>query len=143
MALILDAGPLYAMLDRNDANHGACRKLIEESNEQLVIPAPVMGEVDYWIHVRMYPGVLVGLLDDINSGAYRVEELQAQDYRRIRDICDRYADADVGFVDAAVLAVIERLNEPKLATLDHRHFQILRPRHVDALQLLPENRVVA
>ena len=91
----------------------------------------------------MYPGVFVGLLDDINSGAYLVEELQAQDYRRIRDICDRYADADVGFVDAAVLAVVERLNEPKLATLDHRHFQILRPRHVDALQLLPEDRIVA
>jgi len=91
----------------------------------------------------MYPGVLVGLLDDLNSGAYRVEELQAQGYRRIRDICGRYASADVGFVDAAVLAVVERLNEPKLATLDHRHFQILRPHHVDALQLLPEDRVVA
>jgi uncharacterized protein len=36
------------------------------------------------------------------------------------------------------LAVVERLNEPKLATLDHRHFRMLRPRHVDALTLLPE-----
>jgi hypothetical protein len=33
---------------------------------------------------------------------------------------------------------VERLNEPKLATLDHRHFRALRPRHVDALRLLPE-----
>ena len=46
----------------------------------------------------------------------------------------------VGFVDAAVLAVTARLDEPKLATLDHRHFRALRPRHVDALQLLPEDR---
>jgi len=50
----------------------------------------------------------------------------------------RSKDSDVGFVDAAVLAVVERLNEPKLATLDHRRFGILRPRHVDALRLLPE-----
>ena len=49
-----------------------------------------------------------------------------------------YADADVGFVNASVLAVVERLNEPKLATLDHRHFRMLQPRHVDALRLLPE-----
>jgi predicted nucleic acid-binding protein len=67
-----------------------------------------------------------------------VEELQLQDYQRIRELCDRYADADIGFVDAAVLAVVERLSEPKLATLDHRHFGTMRPRHVDALRLLPE-----
>ena len=40
-------GLLYATLDRNDADHRACRKHIEESNEQLIIPAPVMWEVDY------------------------------------------------------------------------------------------------
>jgi len=53
-------------------------------------------------------------------------------------LCDRYADADVGFVDAAVLSIVERLDEPKLVTLDRRHFGFLRPRHVDALRLLPE-----
>jgi uncharacterized protein len=43
----------------------------------------------------------------------------------------------VGFVDAAVLAVVERLGEPKLATLDVKHFATMRPRHVGALTLLP------
>lgn len=62
----------------------------------------------------------------------------ANDHRRVAELCDRYADADIGYVDAAVLAIFERLNEPKLATLDHRHFGVLRPRHVDALRLLPE-----
>ena len=99
-----------------------------------------MGEVDYWVHVRMHAGVFVALLDDIISGAYRVEELKSEDYPRIRELCDRYADADIGFVDAAVLAVVERFNEPKLATLDHRHFAALRPRHTDALLLLPDGR---
>jgi hypothetical protein len=97
----------------------------------------VLVEVDYWIHARLHAGVLVALLDDIVAGAYVVEDLQPVDYGRIRELCDQYADADIGFVDAAVLAVVERLNEPKLATLDHRHFRLLRPRHVDALQLVP------
>ena len=140
MALILDTGPLYASLDRSDADYAACRRLIEKANEPLVIPAPVLVEVDYWIHVRLHPGVLVALLDDIIAGAYRVEELQSEDYKRIRELCDRYADTDVGFVDAAVFAIVERLNEPKLATLDHRHFRVLRPRHTDALRLLPEEQ---
>ena len=138
MALILDTGPLYASLDRSDADHIASRRLIEETQEELVIPAPVLVEVDYWIHVRLHPGVLVALLDDVTAGAYRVEELNPEDYRRVREVCDRYADADIGFVDAAVLALVERLNEPKLATLDHRHFGAVRPRHVEALRLLPD-----
>jgi predicted nucleic acid-binding protein len=138
MALILDTGPLYASLDRSDAAHQACRRLIEAAAEPLVVPAPVLVEVDYWIHTRLHLGVLVVLLDDIADGAYLVENLLPQDYRRVREICDRYADADIGFVDAAVLATVERLNETKLATLDRRHFGFLRPRHVDALRLLPE-----
>jgi hypothetical protein len=92
------------------------------------------------VHTRLHAGVFLALLDDILAGAYHVEELQAEDYRRIRELCDRYADADVGFVDAAVLAIVERLNEPKLATLDQRHFRVLRPRHMDALRLLPEEQ---
>ena len=137
MALILDTGPLYASLDRSDADHLACRRLIEDAAEPLVIPAPVLVEVDYWIHARLHTGALTALLDDITAGAYQIEELQGEDYSRVRELCDRYADADIGFVDAAVLAVVERMGEEKLATLDERHFHSLRPRHVDVLRLLP------
>ncbi|MBA3299330.1 MAG: PIN domain-containing protein [Thermoleophilaceae bacterium] len=138
MALILDTGPLYASLDRSDADHGTCRSLIEAADEALVIPAPVLVEVDYWIHQRLGPGTLVALLADIEDGAYEIADLLPADYKRVREVCDRYADSDIGFVDAGVLAVVERLNEPKLATLDHRHFALLRPRHRDDLTLLPD-----
>lgn len=137
MALILDTGPLYATLDRSDAAHLQCRRLVESAREPVVIPAPVLVEVDYWVHVRLTPAVFVALLDDIESGAYLVEDLTASDYARVRELCSRYRDSDIGFVDAAVLTITERLRESKLATLDHRHFRTLRPRHVDALELLP------
>jgi len=137
VALILDTGPLYASLDRSDQDHVACRALIEGAHEALVIPAPVLVEVDYWIQQRLNPGVLVALLADIEAGAYVVADVVREDYTRIRELCDRYADADIGFVDAAVLAIVERLGESKLATLDRRHFGLLRPRHVESIELLP------
>jgi predicted nucleic acid-binding protein len=138
VALILDTGPLFASLDRDDRGHNACRRLLDEAREPLVIPTPVLAEVDYLVHARLHAGVFLALLDDIVAGAYVAEDVVEADFLRIREICDRYADADIGFVDAAVLAVVERLNEPKLATLDHRHFAAVRPRHVEALMLLPD-----
>jgi predicted nucleic acid-binding protein len=137
VALILDTGVLYASLDRRDAQHQPCRQLLERVEEPLVIPSPVLPEVDYWIHMRLHAGVRLALLDNIALGAFQVENLVLDDYSRIRQLCDRYADADIGFVDAAVASIAERLNEPKLATLDRRHFGLLRLRHIDALELLP------
>jgi len=137
VALILDAGPLYASLDRRDRAHRACRKLIEEATEPLVIPSPVFPEVDYLASERLGPGAMIALLADIGTGAYRVEDLLAEDYSRVTDLMDRYADLDLGFVDAAVVAIAERLGEPKIATLDRRHFTVVRPRHVEAFELLP------
>jgi predicted nucleic acid-binding protein len=137
MALVLDTGVLYASLDRDDRAHRRCRKLLEQANEPLVVPSPVLPEVDYWVSKHLGAGAMVALLRDVEDGAFVVENLGLDDYRRVAEILDRYADQDVGFVDGAVLAVVERLGEPKLATLDRRHFTVLRPRHVDALQLVP------
>lgn len=137
MALILDTGPLYASLDRSDDDYKACRALIESSSENLMIPGPVLVEVDYWIHRRLHPGAMVALLADIEAGAYSVIDLEKSDYARVAELIDRYADSDIGYVDASVLAIVERLGESKLATLDRRHFGIFRPRHTDSIELLP------
>jgi predicted nucleic acid-binding protein len=77
------------------------------------------------------------VLEDVRSGAFEIEALTSEDYERVANLIATYADLRVGFVDASVLAVVERLREPKLATLDHRHFGAMRPRHVEALTLLP------
>ena len=137
MALILDTGPLYASLDRRDRDHARCRRLLEESEEALVIPSAVLPELDYLVSERMGVAPMLALLSDVERGAYVVEDLLPEDYARVRQLMDGYADQDLGFVDSAVLAVVERFGEGKLATLDHRHFSVLRPRHVDALDLLP------
>ena len=79
----------------------------------------------------------VAVLDQVRCGAFVVEDLIARDYERVGELLRTYADLKVGFVDCAVLAQVERLGEPKLATLDHRHFGVMRPRHVEALELLP------
>ena len=139
MALVVDTGPLFAAYDRSDADHQRCRELLVSRAEDLLVPEPVIVEFDFLASRRAShaPGAPLVLLDDILAGAYRVVSLTTEDFARCRELMQRYADSDIGFVDSAVLAVVERLGEPKLATLDRKHFGILRPRHVPALELLP------
>jgi predicted nucleic acid-binding protein len=105
--------------------------------ERRIVPAPVLVEVDHLLGSYAREGSFVAVLDQVRSGALVIENLLAADYERVDELLRTYADLEVGFVDCAVLAVLERLGEPKLATLDHRHFATMRPRHVEALELLP------
>jgi predicted nucleic acid-binding protein len=137
VALVVDTGPILADLDVNDLHHAACNELFRSARERRVIPAPVLPEVDHFARSRLGPDAFSLVLADIRRGGYKVEDLTAADYDRVDDLLRTYRDLGVGFVDAAVLAVVERLDEPKLVTLDHRHFAVMRPRHVERLQLLP------
>jgi uncharacterized protein len=53
------------------------------------------------------------------------------------ELVESYLDLPLGIVDAAVVAIAERLALTEIATLDHRHFSVVRPRHVPAFSLLP------
>ena len=71
------------------------------------------------------------------AGAYRVEQPTPPDLARCHQLQTQYADLRLGVVDASVVALVERLGERAVATLDHRHFSVVRTRHVAALQLVP------
>jgi uncharacterized protein len=101
------------------------------------VPAAVVVELDWLATSRLGPEPFLVFLSDVANATVAVVELRASDYARIRELLVRYADLRLGFVDAAVVATVERFGEPKLATLDHRHFRAVRPRHVDALELVP------
>jgi predicted nucleic acid-binding protein len=137
MALICDTGPLFAAMDRDDRDHKACARLLSETSEQVVIPSPVLAEVDWLAGQRLKPDAFLNLLADIGAGTIGIAELELEDYGRVHELVDRYRDLPLGFVDAAVLTIVERLGESKLATLDRRHFSVVRPRHLPALRLIP------
>ncbi len=137
MALVIDTGVLYATLDRDDRAHKDCRALLEHTKEARVLPSPILPEVDYWVAKHLGAAAMIALLRDIQAGAFEVMDLTGSDYARVAEILDKYADQDLGFVDAAVLAVVERLGERKIATLDRRHFSVVKPRHTRSLRILP------
>jgi predicted nucleic acid-binding protein len=129
---------IVGAFDRRDDDHEACARLLSDTRERRVVPAPVLVEADHFLTRFLGPEAFVALLDEVRRGALDVEDLAAPDYARASELLRTYADLRVGFVDCAVLAIVERLGEPKLGTLDHQHFRAMRPAHVRALRLLPE-----
>lgn len=79
----------------------------------------------------------LAFLSDVRNGLFTLLETASADLDRIAELVQTYADLPLGTVDASVIALTERLNLHEVATLDHRHFGVVRPRHADALQLLP------
>jgi predicted nucleic acid-binding protein len=61
----------------------------------------------------------------------------AADWLRIAELVAGYRDLPLGTVDASVVAAVERLGLTELATVDRRHFGVVRPSHTDAFILLP------
>jgi predicted nucleic acid-binding protein len=135
--LVLDTGPLLAALDRADVDHARCVALIEASTSDLVVPGLVLAELDYWCGERLDGDVWPAFLEDVVAGAYRVVYPTLAELDRCRELQERYADLRLGVVDASVIALLERLGEDTVATLDRRHFGVVRPAHVDALTIVP------
>jgi predicted nucleic acid-binding protein len=137
VGLVLDTGVLVAAIEPHDEHHAGCAQLLQGAGEARVVPAPVLVELEHLLRTASDVAAFAVFLDDCARGAFTIEALLPEDYVRIGELLNAYTDLRLGFVDAAVLAVTERLREPKLATLDHRHFTVVRPRHIDALALLP------
>jgi hypothetical protein len=72
-----------------------------------------------------------------DHGVYRGLLAGGTPPRNITELVESYAYLPVGTVAASVIALTERLALPAVATLDHRHFTVVRPRHISALTLLP------
>jgi predicted nucleic acid-binding protein len=135
MAILVDTGILYALFDRADSWHKRVASFLRSNRDLLLAPAPVLPETAYLLRQRGGPARERQLLSAIASREVEVEALELADYERALELTETYSQ--IGFVDASVVAVAERLNLRRLLTTDRRHFSVVRPRHVEALELVP------
>ncbi|WP_245721948.1 type II toxin-antitoxin system VapC family toxin [Nocardia crassostreae] len=136
-ALVVDAGPLYAYVDADDAHHEACLELLQTHRGPLVVPTLVITEAAYLIGTRLGAEAEVRFLGDFAEGLFTVEPVHPADWLRIAELVAKYRSLPLGTADASVIELAERRNLCQIATTDRRHFSIVRPRHTDQLTLLP------
>jgi uncharacterized protein len=134
---VVDAGPLFAYVDADDAHHAACVELLETHPGPLLVPQLVIAEVAHFIGGRLGPEPELRFVSDFASGLFQTEPVQPVDWLRIGQLVWRYRDLRLGTVDASVVTLAERLGLTTIATIDRRHFSVVRPKHTAAFRLLP------
>jgi predicted nucleic acid-binding protein len=135
--ILADTGALYALADRRDAWHERMRRYWEDNPEPWLVPASVVTETAFLYARRLGPGAEADFVGALAAGVFPVEVLESADYARAADLIRAYADMPLGFVDASIVAMAERLDIATLVTTDRRHFAVVRPAHVPRLRLVP------
>lgn len=138
--IICDTGPIFAAADRTDADHHACVELftgLRLAERRLLLPQTVMAEVGYMLETKVGTFAEVAFLESVANGSFDMVDLTRSDVARIAELVDRYEDLPLGTTDASVIALAERLGAVEIATLDHRHFRVVQPSHIEAFTLLP------
>jgi len=130
--LIVDTGPLLATADRSDRDYVACRELLETDRGPLVTTALVVAEAGYLIDRQLGPSAEATPYDSIVDGSLVVEDLGSEDWQRVRELVTVYENLRLGGTDASLVAIAERLGATRIATLNVRHFSVVRPRHTEA-----------
>jgi uncharacterized protein len=135
MLAVVDAGPLYATADADDQDHDACREVLSRAELRLIIPALAVAEATYFVGRRLGARAEAAFLRGL--GRLHVEGPAPEDFDRIAELVEVYADFPLGGTDASVVALAERTGADFVITLDRRHFAAVKPSHREAFQLLP------
>jgi predicted nucleic acid-binding protein len=135
VSILLDTGIVYAYYDRSDAWHRRARTLVEGEQRGLILPAPVIPEVDHLLGHRLGTRSRLTFYAGIVDGYYLVADLPRDAYARVADLNRQFADLELGFVDAAIAALAGTLGLSRVATTDRRHFEPLAA--ALSLEILP------
>jgi predicted nucleic acid-binding protein len=123
--VLVDAGPLVALIDSGDAHHGACVETLRHIADPLVTVWPAFTEAMYLLR-ESWQGQRA-LWSRLETDALQLADLDAGDARRMRELMEKYRDLPMDLADAALVRVAERDNITRVFTLDRRHFSLYRP----------------
>jgi len=135
---LVDTGLLYAAADDDDDDHDACVAVLAAVPGPLVVPVLVVAEVAYFVAKRLGAKAEARFVSRVGEGELVPEHVHPADWLPIAELVWRYHDLPLGTVDASIVAAAERLGITRVVTLDRRHFGVVRPRHVDLFDVLPD-----
>jgi predicted nucleic acid-binding protein len=137
VALIVDAGGLYAQADAEEPRHEAVARVLVAEREALVTTELAVAEADYLILTRLGVGVELAFLEDLAVGTYIVECLTRDELRTASEVVERYRDLRLGLADASLVVLAHRYGTRRILTFDERAFRSVAPLQGGHFTVLP------
>ncbi len=134
---VIDTGIVYAIADKKDSWHKQVVNFVSAFKGRLIIPSTVIPEACYLLNTYLGRSAEIGFINSLINRELVVEHFNADDITRCVELLKKYSDSNIGFVDASMIAISERLNIYKILTTDRRHFSVIKPNHCEAFTLLP------
>jgi predicted nucleic acid-binding protein len=133
--VLVDAGPLVALIDRSDSYHRACREALREISDPLGTVWPAFTEAMYLL--RSSAEAQRALWDMLSVGGVTLMELDTGDCPRMRELMWKYRDLPMDLADAALVRVAERERIRRVFTVDRHDFELYRPHRLGRFQIVP------
>jgi predicted nucleic acid-binding protein len=135
--IIVDTSVIVAYMNAADDHHEAVTRWLEPVEDDLATTPMIVAEVDHLVAARGGGGALTQWRADLTAGAYVLEWWPGAIDSAVT-VAERYADSGLGLADASLVALAQRLGTIEIATLDERHFRVVRPlAGGEAFRLLP------
>ena len=134
--MIVDTSVLLAAFVADQRMHEACAEVLAQGRPLVVSPL-VLAELDYLTAQIAGVDAELALLAELCSGAYELAPFGIDDLRRAREIVERYRDLPLGLTDASLIVLADRYDIDTIATLDERHFRVVRSLSGRPLRILP------
>jgi hypothetical protein len=133
--VLVDAGPLVALLDRADPAHETCVATLKTLREPLVTVWPAFTEAMYLL--RPSWAGQKALWSRLETEALALVPLDETDAPRMRELMEKYRDLPMDLADAALVRVAERESHAQIFTLDRKHFSVYRPGRRRRFSIVP------
>jgi predicted nucleic acid-binding protein len=122
--ILVDAGPLVALVDAGDQHHAKCVDALKGFRESMATVWPPLTEAMYLL--GDLPKAQEALWEMLDRRALQLLTLDAGDAPRIRELMKKYANRRMDLADAALLRVAEREGIGKIFSVDRRDFSVYR-----------------
>ena len=125
--MIVDTSALLAFFDRSEPDPAAVTGAIAGTTEPLVVSPYVLAELESLVATRHGVDAELAVLAELSGGAWDLPAFAADDLAEARGIIERYADQEIGVANGSIVVLAARFATRTIATLDRRHFDVLRP----------------
>ncbi len=114
--VIVDTGPLVALLNRNDATHSWVVQQLQDIAPPLITCEAVLAEATYL--TRHLPGARAALIEMVSDGFLRIGMTVADNHHAILALIRRYHTVPMSLADACLVRLAEIFPHSVVLTLD-------------------------